>query len=131
MFTFHHISSDSTGCITLGYLNLPFFSSYFLVKLHLQGYSVHTLSYLSSSPIPYNEDEEVFRAKFEQWRVIVIFNDCLFMYFIAIVVFMCSLKTPYRTTVHNSTSNKFLMIKLLYFVRQEKQIENQLVTGLV
>lgn len=38
------------------------------VKLHLQGYSVHTLSYLSSSPIPYNEDEEVFRAKFEQWR---------------------------------------------------------------
>ena len=38
------------------------------VKLHLQGYSVHTLSYLSSSPIPYNEDEEVYRAKFEQWR---------------------------------------------------------------
>lgn len=59
---------------------------------------MHTLSYLSRSPIPYNEDEEVFRAKFEQWRVIVIFNDCSFMYFIAIVVFMCSLKTPYRTT---------------------------------
>ena len=32
---------------------------------------MHTLSYLSSSPIPYNEDEEVFRAKFEQWRVIM------------------------------------------------------------
>ena len=46
---------------------------------------MHTLSYLSSSPIPYNEDEEVFRAKFEQWRVIiVIFNDCSFIYFITI-----------------------------------------------
>ena len=60
---------------------------------------MHTLSYLSSSPIPYNEDEEVFRAKFEQWRVIiVIFNDCSFTYFITVVVFMCSLKTPYRIT---------------------------------
>lgn len=58
---------------------------------------MHTLSYLSSSPIPYNEDEEVFRAKFEQWRVIVIFNDCSFIYFITIVVFMCSLKTHCRT----------------------------------
>ncbi|KAJ7378290.1 Myosin [Desmophyllum pertusum] len=38
------------------------------VKLHLQGYSVHSLSYLSGSPIPYNEDEEEFRAKFERWR---------------------------------------------------------------
>lgn len=38
------------------------------VKLHLQGYSVHSLSYLSGSPIPYNEDEEVFRVKFERWR---------------------------------------------------------------
>ena len=62
---------------------------------------MHTLSYLSSSLIPYNEDEEVFRAKFEQWRVIiiiVIFNDCSFTYFITVVVFMCSLKTPYRIT---------------------------------
>ena len=61
---------------------------------------MHTLSYLNSSPIPYNEDEEVFRAKFEQWRVIiiVIFNDCSFINFIIIVVFMCSLKTHCRTT---------------------------------
>ena len=43
---------------------------------------MHTLSYLSSSPIPYNEDEEVFRAKFEQWRVIVIFNDHLMFIYI-------------------------------------------------
>ena len=90
---------------------------------------MHTLSYLSSSPIPYNEDEEVFRAKFEQWRVIVIFDDCSFIYFITIVVFMFSLK--HTAELHNSTSNKFLVIKLLYFVRQEKQIENQLVTGLM
>lgn len=41
----------------------------FLVKLHLQGYSAHSLSYLSGSPIPYNEDEEDFRAKFERFRV--------------------------------------------------------------
>jgi len=37
-------------------------------KLHLQGYSVHSLSYLSKSPIPRNEDEEEYRAKFERWR---------------------------------------------------------------
>lgn len=38
------------------------------VKLHLQGYSVHSLLYLSGSPIPYNEDEEDFRDKFERFR---------------------------------------------------------------
>ena len=46
---------------------------------------MHTLSYLSSSPIPYNEDEEVFRAKFEQWRVIVIFNDCSLILYILLL----------------------------------------------
>ena len=41
----------------------------FVVKLHLQGYSVHSLSYLNKSLIPYSEDEEEYRARFERWRV--------------------------------------------------------------
>lgn len=38
------------------------------VKLHLQGYSVQSLSYLSKCSIPYNVDEEEYQAKFEKWR---------------------------------------------------------------
>lgn len=40
-----------------------------IVKLHLQGYSVQSLAYLSRCSIPYNVDEEDYQAKFEKWRV--------------------------------------------------------------
>lgn len=42
---------------------------FFIVKLHLQGYSVHSLLYLNKSSIPNSEDEENYRAKFDKWRV--------------------------------------------------------------